>query len=158
MGRINKKKKETPQISTASLPDIIFILLFFFMVTTVMRKNDLMIDKPETPEATELTKIKYKEAATEIYIGFPKKEHSAKYGTSPRIQLDDAISGKDKVQAFIKEKQALVPSNLLGHFVVSFRVDKEVTMGIVSDVKQELRKADALKINYSSRFRPEETK
>jgi len=156
MGRINKKKKETPEISTASLPDIIFILLFFFMVTTVMRKNDLMIDKPDTPEATELTKIKYKEAATEIYIGFPKKELVEKYGSSPKIQLNDAIKDKKDVQAFIKNQQSLVPSNLLGQFVVSFRVDKDVTMGIVSDVKQELRKADALKINYSAKFKPED--
>jgi len=158
MGRINKKKKETPEISTASLPDIIFILLFFFMVTTVMRKNNLMLEKPVTPEASELTKIKYKEAATEIYIGFPKKENETKFGSSPRIQLDDAIRDKDAIQPFIKKKQDEVPANLKGQFVVSFRVDKDVTMGIVSDVKQELRKADALKINYSARMRPEETK
>lgn len=155
---MKKRRKELPEISTASLPDIIFILLFFFMVTTVMRKNNLMLDKPDTPEASELTKIKYKEAATEIYIGFPKKEHEDKYGSSPKIQLDDAIRDKTAIQAFIKKNQAEVPTNLLGQFVVSFRVDKEVTMGIVSDVKQELRKADALKINYSSKFKPEETK
>jgi biopolymer transport protein ExbD len=152
MGRINKKKKATPEISTASLPDIIFILLFFFMVTTVMRKNDLMLEA-NTPQATELTKIKYKQATAYIFIGSPKKEHQDKYGSKPRIQLDDAIRPKESVQKFIKEKYALVPTNLKGQFIVSLRVDKDATMGIVSDVKQELRQADALKINYSTKIR-----
>ena len=152
MGRINKKKKETPEISTASLPDIIFILLFFFMVTTVMRKSDLKL-KSNTPQATELTKIKYKQATAYIFIGSPKDEHESVFGSKPRIQLDDAIRPVSAVQKFIKEKYALVPTGLKGQFIVSLRVDKETTMGIVTDVKQELRKADALKINYSTKIR-----
>lgn len=153
MGRINKKKKETPEISTASLPDIIFILLFFFMVTTVMRKNDLLV-KYQTPSASELTKIKYKQATAYVFIGFPMDEGI--YGTKPRIQLNDAIAPVTAVQPYIKEQYALVPEGLKGQFIVSLRVDKEATMGIVSDVKQELRKADALKINYSTKKRIDE--
>ncbi len=155
MGRINKKKKETPEISTASLPDIIFILLFFFMVTTVMRKSDLKL-KSNTPKATELTKIKFKQATAYIFIGSPSEEHEELLGTKPRIQLDDAIKPASAVQKFIKEKYSQVPSELKGQFIVSLRVDKETTMGIVSDVKQELRKADALKINYSTKVRIDE--
>lgn len=150
MGRINKKKKETPEISTASLPDIIFILLFFFMVVTVMRKNDLLV-KYDTPKATELSKIKYKEATAYIFIGQPLDEEL--YGTKPRIQLNDAIRPKSAVQPYIKQTYDLVPDGLKGQFIVSLRVDKDVTMGIVSDVKQELRKADALKINYSTKVK-----
>lgn len=153
MGRINKKKKETPEISTASLPDIIFILLFFFMVTTVMRKSDLLVNY-QTPAASELTKIKYKQATGYIFIGFPKDE--SVYGTKPRIQLNDAIAKISDVQPYIKEQYSLVPEALKGQFIVSLRVDKDVTMGIVTDVKQELRKADALKINYSAKKRIEE--
>lgn len=153
MGRINKKKKETPEISTASLPDIIFILLFFFMVTTVMRKSDLLV-KYQTPGATELTKIKYKQATAYVFIGFPMDE--GVYGTKPRIQLNDAIAKVSDVQPYIKEQYSLVPEGLKGQFIVSLRVDKDVTMGIVTDVKQELRKADALKINYSTKKRVDE--
>lgn len=153
MGRINKKKKETPAISTASLPDIIFILLFFFMVTTVMRKSDLLV-KYATPQATELTKIQYKQATSHIFIGFPMDEK--KYGTKPRIQLNDALRTVKHIQPYIKEEYSLVPEALKKQFTVSLRIDKDVTMGIVSDVKQELRKADALKINYSSKPKPVE--
>lgn len=153
MGRINKKKKETPEISTASLPDIIFILLFFFMVTTVMRKNDLLV-KYQTPNATELTKIKYKTATAYVFIGFPKDEEV--YGTKPRIQLNDAISKVSDIKPYVKAQYTEVPEGLKGQFIVSLRVDKDATMGIVSDVKQELRKADALKINYSTKKRIDE--
>lgn len=153
MGRINKKKKETPEISTASLPDIIFILLFFFMVTTVMRKSDLLV-KYQTPAATELTKIKFKQATGYVFIGFPTDE--GLYGTKARIQLNDAIARVTDVQPYIKEQYALVPEGLKEQFIVSLRVDKDVTMGIVTDVKQELRKADALKINYSTKKRVDE--
>ncbi|MGB0886160.1 MAG: ExbD/TolR family protein [Chitinophagales bacterium] len=152
MGRINKKKKETPEISTASLPDIIFILLFFFMVVTVMRKNDLLL-KVDTPKATELSKIKYKEATAYVFIGEPTDKNRDVYGTKPRIQLNDAIRPKSAVQPYIKEIYGLVPDGLKGQFIVSLRVDKDVTMGIVTDVKQELRKADALKINYSTKVK-----
>ncbi len=155
MGRINKKKKETPEISTASLPDIIFILLFFFMVTTVMRKSDLKI-KYNTPQATELTKIKYKQATAYVFIGTPKEEYQSVYGSKPRIQLNDAIRKVTAIQPYIKEQYAKVPTALKGQFVVSLRVDKDATMGIVTDVKQELRKADALKINYSTKIRVDE--
>jgi biopolymer transport protein ExbD len=148
MGRINKKKKTLPEISTASLPDIIFILLFFFMVTTVMRKSDLLV-KYDTPKATELTKIEFKQATAQVFIGFPNDENL--YGTKPRIQLNDAIKPVSAVQPFIKQQYELVPGELKGQFIVSLRVDKDATMGIVTDVKQELRKADALKINYSAK-------
>lgn len=149
MARINKKKKETPGISTASLPDIIFILLFFFMVVTVMRETDPKL-KIKIPQATELSKIQSKEAVTYIQIGFPLAQYQGLYGTAPRIQLNDAIKKIDDVQPFVKRSYTEVPGPLKDLFTVALKVDEEVTMGIVSDVKQELRKADALRILYSS--------
>lgn len=154
MSRINKKKKETPGISTASLPDIIFILLFFFMVVTVMRETDPKL-KITLPEATELSKIQYKEAVGNIAIGYPLEKYQSMYGTAPRIQLNDAIKNVSDVQPYIKRTYAEVPEALQGLFVVSLKVDEDVTMGIVTDVKQELRQADALRIIYNSRIKLE---
>lgn len=154
MSRINKKKKETPGISTASLPDIIFILLFFFMVVTVMRETDPKL-KITLPEATELSKIQYKEAVGTISIGYPIENYQSLYGTAPRIQLNDAIKNVSDVQSYIKRTYAEVPEALQGLFVVSLKVDEDVTMGIVTDVKQELRQADALRIIYNSRIKLE---
>lgn len=155
MSRFSKggNKKDLPEISTASLPDIIFMLLFFFMVVTVMRETNPLL-KIKLPLATELSKIQYKEAVAYVLIGTPTDIDT--YGDAPRIQLNDSYRNVEDVQTFIKKAYSEVPPALQGQFTVSLKVDEEVTMGIVTDVKQELRKADALKINYASNKKKEE--
>lgn len=149
MGRFKKKgKKEIPAVSTSSLPDIIFMLLFFFMVATVMRETTLYVNI-KVPKATEVQKLEKKSAVSYIYIGVPKQPGI--YGTEPRIQLNDAISEVEDVQKFvISEKESARPEDR-PFLTTSFKVDEETKMGLVTDVKQELRKAGAFKINYSSR-------
>ncbi len=155
MSRFSKNnKKELPAISTASLPDIIFILLFFFMVVTVMRETNPLL-KIKLPQATELSKIQYKQAVAYILIGTPVDKET--YGDAPRIQLNDSYASVDKVQTFVKQQYGSTAPSLQGLFTVSLKVDQEVTMGIVTDVKQELRKADALKINYAANKRVDNT-
>ena len=91
MSKFKKGKgKGTPAVSTASLPDIVFMLLFFFMVTTVMREVDLQL-KMEQPEATEIDKLENKSLVDYIYIGEPM--NTALFGTVPKIQLDDDFVG-----------------------------------------------------------------
>jgi len=86
MSKFSKKRgKSTPAISTASLPDIIFMLLFFFMVVTVLRDSSLKVNVI-TPEASELTKLEEKSLVNYLYIGRPKPEFKDQYGTSPRLQ------------------------------------------------------------------------
>lgn len=140
-------KKATPAISTASLPDIVFMLLFFFMVTTVMREVDLKI-KIDQPEATEVQKLENKALVDYIYIGPPT---DSKLGTEPRIQLNDDFAAVSDVRSFIEGARTRRDEQLIPKLTTSLKVDKETKMGVVSDVKQELRKAQALKINYSTR-------
>lgn len=140
-------KKATPAISTASLPDIVFMLLFFFMVTTVMREVDLKV-KIDQPEATEVQKLENKALVDYIYIGPPT---DSKYGTEPRIQLNDDYANISDVRAFIEMARTRRDEQLIPKLTTSLKVDKGTKMGVVSDVKQELRKAQALKINYSTR-------
>ena len=140
--------KGTPAVSTASLPDIVFMLLFFFMVTTVMREVDLKI-KLDQPEATEIDKLEDKALVDYIYIGEPM--NSDLYGTVPKIQLDDDFATIEDVQDYIIARRADRPEQLQGKITVSLKVDKETKMGIVTEVKQKLRKVQALKINYSTR-------
>ncbi len=151
MSKFTKKRgKASPAISTASLPDIIFMLLFFFMVVTVMRSSDRLVDVI-VPEATELTKLEKKSLVNQIYIGKPKDQYRDIYGTSPRIQLNDKISDEDDIPIFLEKHKIKVPENQRSKITSSLRVDGEVTMGIVQDVKTALRKANQLKINYSTR-------
>lgn len=149
-GHIKKKKtKETPGISTASLPDIVFMLLFFFMVTTVMREVELKVTNAR-PKATEIQKLERKSLVTYIYIGKPTKNYQARFGKESRIQLNDAFASIDDVQPFViqeREKKDEVEQKLM---TVSIKADKETKMGLISDLKIQLRKAQALKINYST--------
>ena len=153
MSRFRKKRgKSAPAIQTASLPDIIFMLLFFFMVVTVLRDAEIIV-QVQTPEASELTSLERKSLVHYIYIGRPVDRYQHIYGTSPRIQMGDAIRGLDDVALFVGEHRLRVPENQIPAITTSLRVDREVTMGIVGDVKTELRKAEQYKVNYSSRPR-----
>lgn len=146
-----KKKSDggQPAISTASLPDIVFMLLFFFMVTTVMREVTLKV-KVITPKATEVNKLERKSLVSYIYIGEPIKKLQGKFGTAPRIQLNDAFATKNDIIQFVEaEREQRNPAEV-PMMTFSLKVDKEAEMGIVTDVKQELRQANALKINYST--------
>lgn len=156
MAQIRKKEgKETPAISTASLPDIIFILLFFFMVVTVLRETELKVDV-KLPEASELSKLENKSLVRYIYIGKPKTEYQSKFGTAPMVQLDDKLAKPNQVPAFVEQSRLSIEEPMRLGMTMALRVDEDVKMGIVSDVKQELRKADALKINYSAIAKGEE--
>ena len=142
--------KDTPGISTASLPDIVFMLLFFFMVTTVMRETTIMV-KQSLPQASKIQKLEKKSLVSYIYIGSPVERMQTTYGTKARIQLNDAFATVDDIPQYITAERAARDEKEVPFMTTSIKVDKDTKMGIVTDVKQELRKANALKINYSTR-------
>lgn len=144
----SKQKKGVPALNTSSLPDIIFMLLFFFMVTTVMREVTLKV-KLKLPQATEVQKLDKKSLVSYIYIGPPTK--SKLYGTNSRIQLNDVYANVDDIQEFVAKEREERDEADRKFITTSLKVDGLTKMGIVTDVKQELRKAGALKINYSTR-------
>lgn len=151
MSRFKKKGNAgVPAISTASLPDIIFMLLFFFMVTTVMREVTLIV-RVQPPEASEVQKLEKKSLVTYIYIGPPPAKRHAELGPEPRIQLDDQYAEVSSIKSFIEKERENVNEAERLLLTTSLKVDKETKMGIVTDVKQELRQVGALKINYSTR-------
>ncbi|GAL66464.1 ExbD/TolR family protein [Jejuia pallidilutea] len=145
-----KKKKDggLAPINTASLPDIVFMLLFFFMVATVMREDTLKI-KNSLPVADQVEKLDKKNPVSYIYMGKPSENYK-KYGTEARIQLNDDFASVSDVAAFIAAERAALREELIPFLTVSLKVDRDANMGIVGDVKQELRKVNALKINYTT--------
>lgn len=145
-----KKKKDggLAPINTASLPDIVFMLLFFFMVATVMRENTLKI-KNELPVADQVEKLEKKFPISYVYIGKPSENYK-KFGTESRIQLNDDFASIRDVGPFIVSEIAAQREELKNSMTVALKVDKNARMGLVGDVKQELRKVNALKINYTT--------
>ena len=147
-GRFKKQgSKKVQAISTASLPDIVFMLLFFFMVTTVMKENTLKV-QVVAPKANQVKKLENKSLVSYIYIGKPIK-HKV-YGSIPRIQLNDAFAEPEQIREFIAAERDNLDEANQPKMTVSLKVDGDTEMGIVTDIKQELRKASALKINYST--------
>ncbi|KAF0196456.1 MAG: Biopolymer transport protein [Bacteroidetes bacterium] len=150
MARFKKEgSKELPAISTSSMPDIIFLMLCFFMMTTSTREVTLKV-RIKAPEATEVQKLEKKALVSYIYIGPPTQ---TKLGTESRIQLNDSFRTIGDIAEFIfteREARNEVDRQML---TTSLKVDKEVKMGVVTDVKQELRNVGAFKINYSTRKR-----
>jgi biopolymer transport protein ExbD len=142
--------KELPPISTASLPDIVFMLLFFFMVSTTMREVTVNV-KQSLPKATELSKLEKKSLVSYIYVGEPKKQFQTKFGKAPRIQLNDQWANVSDIQDYVIAEREARDEAEQKFMITSLKIDENTKMLIVADIKVELRKAAALHINYSSR-------
>jgi biopolymer transport protein ExbD len=152
MSKFKKKKGgELPAISTASLPDIVFMLLFFFMVATVMRDSTLMVNN-SLPAADQVQKLDKKDRVMYIYAGQPSSRYEDKYGSAARIQLNDKFAVVEEVGAFVLAERASKRQELQNVLTTALKVDGETKMGLVSDIKQELRKVNALKLNYTTRI------
>jgi len=150
MSKFNKKKEAgLPPVNTASLPDIIFILLFFFMTVTVMKDSTIKVENI-LPNASETKKLEKKDRVIYIYVGKPTQEYQKVYGTEPKIQLNDKFASVSEVGDYILQERAEKPQELQNVLTTALKVDKNANMGVITDIKQELRKVNALKINYTT--------
>ncbi len=150
MAKFKKKGgRKMAALSTASLPDIVFMLLFFFMSVTSMKETDYKV-KIKLPQATEVKKLEKKSLVSYIYVGTPLSVHQAKYGTEPRVQLNDKISEVYDIADYVESERSSRDESDAQQLTYSLKVDSDAKMGIVTDIKQELRKVQALKINYST--------
>lgn len=151
MAKFSRKGKGgLPAISTASLPDIVFMILMFFMVSTSMRQTDRMV-KVTLPHASEIIKLERKDLASYIYVGTPLNQYQAKYGTDSRIQLNDSFRTIDEIRDFIAAERENLSESDRPFMTVSIKADEDTRMGIITDIKQELRRCSALKIMYGAR-------
>ena len=150
MGKFsNAGGREMPELNTSSLPDLVFAFLFFIMMVTSMREVTLKV-KFKTPQATEIQKLEKKSLVTFVYVGEPTAELQATMGSETRIQLNDAIADIDEIQDYIAQEKSSMKEDEAPFMTVSIKGDAETKMGVVSDIKQALREAYALKINYSA--------
>ncbi|MBP5513811.1 MAG: biopolymer transporter ExbD [Bacteroidaceae bacterium] len=145
-----KSSREMPEMNTSSLPDLIFTILFFFMIVTTMREVTLKV-KFVVPAGTELEKLEKKSAVSFIYVGPPTDQLRAQFGSSTRIQLNDRYAEPSEVMDFIyQERQSMSDQTAQ---VVSIKADQKTQMGYITDIKEVLRRSWALKVNYSSTHR-----
>ncbi|PCJ66936.1 MAG: biopolymer transporter ExbD [Bacteroidetes bacterium] len=147
MAKFRKEgSRETPAINTSSLPDIVFMLLFFFMVSTKMRDREMKV-KTQLPTASEVQKLEKKSKLRYIFVGPPI---DSERGNAPRIQLDDAFATIGDIQAYVIRKNAEKEEAIIPFITTSLKADKSVKMGVITDIKQELREVQALKLSYTA--------
>jgi len=142
-----KESRELPEMNTSSLPDLIFTILFFFMIVTTMREVTYKV-KFTVPSGTELEKLTKKSAVSYIYVGPPTDALRAQMGSSTRIQLNDRYAEPREVMDFVaQERQGMMNQ---AEQIISIKADSRTQMGIITDIKEVLRKSWALRINYSA--------
>lgn len=147
MSKFTKKKSsEVPAVNTASLPDIVFMLLFFFMVVTVLREDNLLVQNI-LPKADQVEKLQ-KDRAVYIYAGKPSKRYQEKYGSEGKIQIGDKYTDVTNIKFALTELRAKLRPELQDKVMVALKVDEKTNTGLVSDIKQELRELNMLKIIY----------
>jgi biopolymer transport protein ExbD len=147
MAKFKKKTKTSENIPTSALPDIIFMLLFFFMVTTVLRENEILVEQ-KIPQATQLQKLEKKTLISYLYIGKPK--NVAMFGTEPRIQANDVLIGTKDILLWVNQEKDKLSEAERDQITISMKTDRDVKMGPISDVQFELREADARKLLYAA--------
>ena len=151
MGKFSKAGgREMPELNNSSLPDLVFAFLFFIMMVTSMREVTLKVQF-QLPQATELQKLEKKSLVTFIYVGKPTAELREKMGSESRLQLNDQIADVDAIGNYIAQEKSSMDEADAQLMTVSIKADRDTHMGIISDVKQALRDAYALKISYSAR-------
>lgn len=143
--------RELPELNTSSLPDLIFTVLFFFMMVTSMRDVELKVQFT-TPAGTELDKLEKKSLVSHIYIGPPTKELRATLGPGTRIQLNDKFAEVNAIHDYIAQERESMLERDKPYMKVSLKADQKTHMGIMTDVKQALRKASARQIVYSGTY------
>jgi biopolymer transport protein ExbD len=149
MSKFRKKKKGMPAVNTAALPDIVFMLLFFFMVTTTMRETDLRIENPRLPSASEIKKLEHKSLVCTIYVGKSKDPNRDGVGYN-KIQLNDKIASADQVPSFIINARTKVSEAEIPFMTTSIKADRESSVGTITDIRLKLRDVNALKVSYST--------
>ena len=146
MGRFRTKlHREVPGLNLAALPDLIFTVLFFFMIVTHMRDVTPQVQY-EVPQGTELQKLTHKSAVTYIYIGRVKDAPVDSF----YIQLNNSLATVDDIKAYVESERSKMSSEDQPRMTVSIKADRDVPFGIISDVKKALQQSFALKVNYSA--------
>lgn len=155
MGFKKKESREMPEMNTSSLPDLIFTILFFFMMVTTMREVTIKVEN-EMPQGTELEKLEKKSLVTHIYIGSPKPEFSKRMGKAARVQLNDRFMENPREIRDYINSECDRTNTAREERRFSIKADLNAPMNTVTQVKEQLRMANARRISYTAKQKSEE--
>ena len=134
-------ERTVPALNMSSLPDLIFTVLFFFMIVTHMRDVQLKV-RYEVPQGTEVLKLTHKSAVSYIYVGHVGDDYC--------IQLNDKLATVDDIKQYVDDERSRMSTEDQARMTVSIKADRDVPMSVITDIKKALQQSYALKINYSA--------
>lgn len=137
-----KKERKVPTLNTSALPDLIFTVLFFFMIVTHMRQTDVKV-KVESPQGTKLQKLQKKYATAYIHIGRDKNG-------DVKVQFNKDVVAISQIADRVMQQRETLPMDEQQYFTVSIKADRDTPLDVIAQVKDALREANALKISYSA--------
>lgn len=143
------RNHDIPALNTASLPDLIFSILFFFMLVVHMRKATVHV-KYQVPTATELSRLYNKSSVQYIYIGCPVNKFGQVDGKETVVQLNDHLTSIPEIKNYLIRLSAALPPEQRRQLSVSIKADRHVDMGTIMDLKQALREANVLNLNFTA--------
>lgn len=150
MSMVRRHSHQVPELNTSSLPDLIFSVLFFFMIVTHMR-TDLLKVRYQVPQGTELKKLTHKSTVTHIYIGeaLGTQNPQSSDKNAPLIQVNDKLVSLDELTDYLQKECANAGKEDAQNLSANICADRSTPMGVITDVKQALRKANILKVSYT---------
>ena len=148
-GVFRRRERKMPGLNTSALPDLIFTVLFFFMIVTHMRDVDLLVHY-DLPQGTEVQKLTHKSAVTQIYVGRQQTLNSQLPKDTFFIQLNNRLATIADIRDYVEEERARMNDEDRSRMVVSLKADRDVPMSIIAEIKQALQQSFALRINYSA--------
>ncbi len=155
-GVFRRRERKMPGLNTSALPDLIFTVLFFFMIVTHMRDVDLLVHY-DLPQGTEVQKLAHKSAVTQIYVGRQANFKSQSSNLNSQInkdtffiQLNNRLATIADIRDYVEEERQRMNEEDRSRMVVSLKADRDVPMSIIAEIKQALQQSFALRINYSA--------
>lgn len=152
MSLFRERKRKVPGLNTASLPDLVFTVLFFFMIVTHMRSTEVNVDYT-MPQGTQLEELKKRDGVYYIYIGRPAGVAKGSPADTVCIRMDGQTVSPADIAAFIRTERSAMTVDELRQMTVNITIDRDVEMGIVNDVKRALRSSTPIHINYEAEER-----
>lgn len=148
-GVFRRREHRMPGLNTAALPDLIFTVLFFFMIVTHMRDVEPLVHY-DVPRGTEVQKMGHKSAVAYIYVGRPTSLSSQAQKDTFCIQLNNRLATVADIRDFVEEERMRMSAEDRSRMVVSLKADRDVPMSVIADIKHALQQSFALRINYSA--------
>lgn len=143
------RNHDIPALNTASLPDLIFSILFFFMLVVHMRKTTVHV-KYQVPMATELSRLYNNSNVQYIYVGLPVNNLGQVKGEKMVVQLNDNLTTIPEIKKYLIQLSAALPPEQRRQLSVSIKADRHADMGTIMDLKQALREANVLNVNFTA--------